>query len=1249
MTEARSSAYVHDRVQEISQLVERAAPDGQPLDLLEPDVRKKLVPVLQRAPEAVVRMALLSDCLVVAALCLGADGRSREAELAWVAPLARDAAPYFAKVREAYAAMELEKDAAGELLEAHASDPMVFGGACKATAWLGLDLCHRAATRSGDPEPLLRYEGLIGKMLADLYELGGLTPEDVRARDRLAELLLRSSSLLAAAPAAAGPDPRLLAFCSREAPEVFHAVASASQIYEPDPFDVERIHAEARDVFARALERVVDPGRTDPGRILLLLGESGSGKTHLMRAFRNTVHQRRLGMVGYLQMTVGAEDYARYVVGRLVDSLQQPHARPEVEQSSLTCLSDALAELLEPFDRASLCEDDLGDSGLGVFVQQQADYLLSRPGFEAVHPDVIRALLYLQRRDPPITSRVVKFLRCEPLSPYEQQRLGSLAPWSAAPERMLTAIAHLLSVTGQGALVLLVDQLEDLQNQEGSTARFLRALDVMRHLVEECPSTLVVLACLEEFYHVHRTALPGPVRDRVERDPEVHRLATHRDADEVEALIARRLEVLYESMHVRFREDEPLFPFTREELAELSQERTRDVLDRCRLHQARSAAAGALADWSHEPSGPAVASPALDAQWNDHLASFGASVPDDDGALAALLARSIADLEAEGGARLEAASDGRFVVVRGGAEPLLIGICNASPRGGGLGKQIDELRARAAKMGAKPIAARSTDYPDSPKTKVAGQLAQLVQAGGRRVVIQDSDWRVMQALGAFVTTHGGAPGLGAARRAERPLMTLASLVALLGAEPFEVPAAKPLDKPRPAGDERASPSVAPPPSPSAQLELSVPASAGASGAITVGMTRGLAPKPVLVSPKDLTTHAAFLGTTGSGKTTLALCVIEELLRRGTPAILVDRKGDLAIYGASEHWEAPLADAELARRRAALRERVHVDVFTPGNPAGRALRIPLVPPGLAELAPHERAQIAGWAASALGAMMGLRPASLGDEPLRVMLQRAIEVLSRLRPSAPPALGDLIEVLDRQDPDVVAAIGKLDPKRFAKLVEHLETLRLGRGHLLGEPSDEELEPGRMLSPAPGGRARLTVISTKFLGDNASIEFWMARFLASLSRWSSRHPSAELRGVLLLDEADLYMPATRKPATKEPLSDLLRRARSAGLGVLLATQSPGDLDYKGRDNIRTWWIGRVTADTAVEKMKPLLSEARVQIGPKLAGLDTGEFFQVSSGHVIEMRAHRSLLRTEQLPEDRIETVARATRSQQQPPQRA
>ena len=87
-------------------------------------------------------------------------------------------------------------------------------------------------------------------------------------------------------------DPRARAFCSPEGPEVFYAVAHSNEIWRPDPFDVETIHDEAREVFRRLVARASMTPRPTSGRILLLKGESGSGKTHLMRAFRNWAHER---------------------------------------------------------------------------------------------------------------------------------------------------------------------------------------------------------------------------------------------------------------------------------------------------------------------------------------------------------------------------------------------------------------------------------------------------------------------------------------------------------------------------------------------------------------------------------------------------------------------------------------------------------------------------------------------------------------------------------------------------------------------------------------------------------------------------------------------------------------------------------------------------------------------------------------------------------------------------------------------
>ena len=144
--------------------------------------------------------------------------------------------------------------------------------------------------------------------------------------------------------------------------------------------------------------------------------------------------------------------------------------------------------------------------------------------------------------------------------------------------------------------------------------------------------------------------------------------------------------------------------------------------------------------------------------------------------------------------------------------------------------------------------------------------------------------------------------------------------------------------------------------------------------------------------------------------------------------------------------------------------------------------------------------------------------------------------------------------------------------------------------------------------------------------------------LARWTSRSPvRSRLQAVLLFDEADLYLPAQRQPPTKEPMENLLKRARSAGLGLLLATQSPGDFDYKCRDNIRTWFVGRVKEPTALAKMKPMLSDCRVDVAARLPTQETGQFHLIRDGDVTSLRTDLSAVPPEQLPEANILSLAR------------
>src|SRR5262245_25962512 len=163
------------------------------------------------------------------------------------------------------------------------------------------------------------------------------------------------------APTAPATDVRITAYCAPDGPEVFSGIVHGNQIWTPDPFDVDAVHPEARDAFHRLLARASGPELPPHGKSLLLLGEAGSGKTHLMRAFRTAAHENCSGYCGYLQMLSRSDNYARYVLSYLIDSLEQPYKAndPTTGLARLARgLFDAVAPAGDP-DCERLCEDSL--------------------------------------------------------------------------------------------------------------------------------------------------------------------------------------------------------------------------------------------------------------------------------------------------------------------------------------------------------------------------------------------------------------------------------------------------------------------------------------------------------------------------------------------------------------------------------------------------------------------------------------------------------------------------------------------------------------------------------------------------------------------------------------------------------------------------------------------------------------------------------------------------------------------------
>lgn len=1043
-------------------------------------------------------------------------------------------------------------------------------------------------------------------------------------------------------------DPRRVAFCTPAGPEVFSGVVHGNQVWTPDPFDVEAIHVDAREAFDRLLNRASCAHLPADGKSLLLLGEAGSGKSHLMRAFHTAAHAAGSGYCGYLQMTARTDNYARYLLSNLIDSLEQPY-KPGNPETGLARLGRGVVDLLDSIpadERARLADDPtLDPADVARLVHRLAYVAVQDTRFRGIDIDVIRGVLFARANDPRLHALALKWLRCEDLGRFDRELLGDLVPrpQPEMPLKTVLALGRLVHAVHEAALVLLVDQIEEVLDFDRSGPergeQFRSAVNTLVDVADNLPNAVVVVGCLEDLFKSGRQYLPMPKLDRLERDPDPIRLSGKRTEAEIAAMLAPRLEAIFAAAGTEPDSDSPIAPYSTADLKGLISLRPRDILDNLRRHREECfrRAGWVSPEWvTSMPEPPPLTK--WEQRWNDFHKTYATPILCDEPELAELLGFTILSSSAEmpGGAHFGTDLDGRFVAVEthgagNAVDKLYVAVCDRNARGNGLKTQITEVEKRAGEIPA--VFVRSTPFPASPAAEVSKQLAKLVapRGKGRRVVVANSDWRAMAAFRDFHGKHHAEAGFADWQRAERPLAELPAVNAILALD--KLLAAAPVVPPSP-----------PPPPPKAGIPKEavapkpVASRPPAGGPVRLGTTRSTVPAVVDLQLRDLCRHAAFLGGSGSGKTTAALTLIEQLLLAGVPAVLLDRKGDLAQYADPAAWTAAEPDPDRAARRDRLRAALDVRLYTPGSAAGRPLAIPIVPPDLGQLPAADQEQMAQFAAAALGSMLAYKGKS--PDPKLVILQKGIEVLGRAA-GAPVTVKAVQKLVADRDEALTAAVDGFEDKHYKRLAEDLLSLVHQRRSLLegGEPLDMDTLLGRDSAAAPD-KTRLTVISTQFLGDPAATDFWVSQFLLAVDRWRAKNPSPDgaLQAVFLFDEADQYLPAVGKPATKGPMEGLLKRARSAGVGVFLATQSPGDFDYKCRDNVLTWLVGKVKEPVAINKLKPVLTAGRADVTGKLAGQAAGQFYLARETDVTPVGVDRNLIPTTQLPEDRVLAAAKA-----------
>jgi hypothetical protein len=410
-------------------------------------------------------------------------------------------------------------------------------------------------------------------------------------------------------------------------------------------------------------------------------------------------------------------------------------------------------------------------------------------------------------------------------------------------------------------------------------------------------------------------------------------------------------------------------------------------------------------------------------------------------------------------------------------------------------------------------------------------------------------------------------------------------------------------------------------------------------------------EPYLLPARDLTTHAVCVGMTGSGKTGLGISLLEEAAIDGIPALAIDPKGDLGNLALAfpelrpEDFE-PWIDPDEARRAGrspheqaqATAERWRAGLAASGQDGARVARFA----GSAEVAIYTPGSRAGLPLSPLRSFAPPPPALAADpDAVRERAQAAVSgLLALLGRDADPLRSREHILLARivaeswergAELDVPGLIRALEAPPFARVgALELESFFPARdrfalagelNNLLASPAFEAwldgdpLDIGRLLR-TPDGRPRLAVLSIAHLSD-AERMFFVTLLLSELVAWMRAQPGTEsLRALLYMDEVFGYLPPTANPPSKVPLLTLLKQARAFGVGVVLATQNPVDLDYKALGNAGTWFLGRLQTERDRARVAEGLAAASALAGEgadlerQLGALEKRVFLARSAG---------------------------------------
>ena len=400
--------------------------------------------------------------------------------------------------------------------------------------------------------------------------------------------------------------------------------------------------------------------------------------------------------------------------------------------------------------------------------------------------------------------------------------------------------------------------------------------------------------------------------------------------------------------------------------------------------------------------------------------------------------------------------------------------------------------------------------------------------------------------------------------------------------------------------------------------------------------------PVILGTADLTTHGVIVGMTGSGKTGLGIVLIEEALSADVPCLLIDPKGDLAnlalvfpnltpddfrpwvdegqakqagqsaddfAAAQAQAWKDGLAGWGVGPERlAALHDGVAVAIYTPGSTSGVAVNIvgSLQAPADTSDAETMRDEIDGYVSGLLG-LVGIEADPLSSRE-HILLANLIETSWVAGQSLDlPALVGQVQAPPLRKLGVFELDAFFPPADRTALALRLNGLLASRA-FEAWASGPPLDIGSMLRTADG-KPCAAVVSIAHLSDEER-QFVVALLLAKVVTWMRKQSgTTDLRALVYMDEVAGYVPPTANPPTKKPIMLLMKQARAFGVGVVLATQNPVDVDYKAISNAGTWMVGRLQTERDKARLLDGMSAAAGgvdvdAIGATISGLAKREF---------------------------------------------